>query len=244
MKTFIIICCTVVAVALIFVVVPYLIFGYVFVYSKTFGFELEHTYFVLSSIGAIATLFAIIVAIYMPRKIAKRQNDISEQQNEIADQQNKIALFEKRFELYTIYSFFNIYVVDEYDALTANMDHMWNKYFLAKAFIKDLIYPKGIQRLIILRDVNEEENAMLGLEIGDHLRNFILELEKIKYLFSVSENEIDVLSEIISKLKDISEDFKNNEINFYEFKENVIALYDYIKDSTVHTTMQQQLKLD
>ena len=41
-------------------------------------------------IEALVTLGAIAVAIYIP--------------NRIADQQNKIALFEKRYELYTIYS--------------------------------------------------------------------------------------------------------------------------------------------
>ena len=221
---------TVITIAILLVALQ-LIFGLPLVYSETHNFKLENLYFVLSSLGAIATVVAIFIAIYMPKRIA--------------EQQNKIALFEKRYELYAMYILFFRKAVGGYDVLQVkNSCDGLDKEVLTQATIWDLVDRTGVSKMLdktVLLSLNEKQ--MLQPELEYHISNFTLELEKASYLFSLDEKEIATLKDIAFKLMEFPQYIYDDNINFEEFKEKVLTIYKCITGPTILITMQEQLKL-
>ena len=185
---------------------------------------LENTYFIFSSLGAVATVIAIYVAISMPEKIA--------------DQQNKIALFEKRYELYTTYSIFIKLGKVAYNVLKSS-SNILDKYELGVLLMNNLIPTKYKEELIDSGD--EKLNKMLS--IVHQLNNYTLEFEKIRYLFILDESEETMLKEIILILDDFPYDISDPKIDFKNFRYRQLKLIRFIRDATILTTMEKQLQL-
>lgn len=91
---------SVLAILFIFALLIPLLFGYKPIYIQEYNFDLESMYYVWATIGSVATVVAIFIAILIPQRIAKKQNILIERQAKIAEQQNKIGLFDKRYEIY------------------------------------------------------------------------------------------------------------------------------------------------
>ena len=220
---------------------------------------LEHTYFIFSSFGALLTLGAIAVAIFMPKRIAKRQNELAKQQNElakqqneisnqqnefakqqneIAKQQNKIALFEKRYETYSIYGVSAFSINMSYKGVKQSSGKL-DKFTLGKLFIQNLIPEKYKRNLISSND----ETLDTIVSLLHQVNTYIYELNKIVYLFSLDKQGTDILQKIISELVRLPYDIHDDDIKFDVFQTKLIELSDWIMDQYILTTMQQQLQL-
>ena len=175
-------------------------------------------------IEALVTLGAIAVAIYIP--------------NRIADQQNKIALFEKRYELYTIYS-----ILVEFGNKTSNgvakSSGILSKHQLGVLLINSLIPNKYKEEMPTSGDEQLDQLISMTYQIN----NYMLALEKIKYLFQLDEKEEEILQDILLILADYVYEIKDLKIKFEDFQKKSIRLIDLIVEPTILTTMQKQLQL-
>ena len=182
------------------------------------------------SIEALLTLGAIAVAIYMPKRIA--------------DKQNNITLFEKRYELYSRYIIFFRKAAGGYNFFKFEFNsNGFDKESFAKGSIWELIQTIDIAKTTDISMTSINEKQRLRMELEYMIANFIIELEKIKYLFSLSKEEIATLDNIITELIYSPVYLRDDKIEFEEFKEKVLALYKCIKDPTILIKMQHQLQL-
>ncbi len=205
------------------------------------GFEKTSSFF--TSLGVFLTLGAIAVAIYIP--------------NKIANQQNKIALFEKKYELYTIYSILvrsanKTYVTLNNKNLENSFDKNFkeNKHLRWLMFVNFLLHIEEIDKLIDDKaSINETNLKKRARELKQvkHFQNEItlktFELDKIKYLFSLTQKELMKLDDIINKLDAIYYKTVDILINYKDFKKSLLELAENIKEPTILTTMQKQLQL-
>ena len=75
------------------------------------------------------------------------------------------------------------------------------------------------------------------------INNYMLALEKIKYLFQLDEKEEEILQDILLILADYVYEIKDLKIKFEDFQKKSIRLIDLIVEPTILTTMQKQLQL-
>lgn len=74
------------AVFVLLIMLTPLMFGYNHVYIQECNFDFKSMDYIWTAIGSVTTVIAMFIAIWIPNRIAKKQNDI--------------ALFEKRYEVY------------------------------------------------------------------------------------------------------------------------------------------------
>lgn len=244
--------------------------------------SLDKIYYIASTLGVLITLIALGFAYYIPVKIAKEQSVISKQQNElleqqtqiskqqanISEQQNKIALFEKRYELYSVYRIFtyNASLV-LYMLSNSVYDDSDNKMQVWFDVIHYLLYPSNIEEFIkIWEQENQKahdnwqnyEKATNAKNMTQKCKNnertlcssarlestrYILQLEKIKYLFKLSMEENTKLNDILNDLDSSYVDANNKNIVCNEFKIKLTELCTNITNSKICETMEKELSL-
>ncbi len=209
------------------------------------GFEKTSSFF--TSLGVFLTLGAIAVAIYIP--------------NKIANQQNKIALFEKKYELYTtydnlIYSAKKTYITLDNKEFEDSCGKVvqGNKLFTWLIFVDFLLELKQFDKFLekggYFSEPNAEQNIVevkLMMDFQNKITLINTELDKIRYLFSLSKNELKKLDLIVDGFRSIHfftiDNEDNNKMDVKDYVNTLKIFTMLITDSTILETMQQQLEL-
>ena len=190
--------------------------------------KLEHWYFIFSIAGVFATLAAVGVAIWIPKRIA--------------DRQDKIALFEKRYELYFRYK---ILLKSANDVISTDFEkfkhldlcNIW------VAFLDVLIPDVNLIENFQKNYTNKDKAATLpsfNTVVENEIFYYNLELDKISYLFDFDDDSIKKLNLIKSKLIDSkvepTSNFENTVLGYRTIAQLII-------NSEFDEIMRNQLKL-
>jgi len=174
----------------------------------TYASELENSWEAISGVaawvGAIASFGAIMVAIWIPKRIA--------------DQQNKIALFEKRFRIYKLLISCGTFVSAL--KLAENVQDAWTVFMLV-FYEKD--YGEGAVGL------DEFENASY---VSSRYLAIVNELSQCEFLFSqeISAGVLCVVNKMVPCLNDWFK--QKDQRKFEESKRQFLALSDTIEELT------------
>lgn len=148
---------------------------------------LDYTLLVVTSLATTISVIAIIVAINVPKKIAKEQNKISHQQTEIVKEQNKIALFEKKFDVYKAFI--------DLESYCSFMEKRENMYLP--------IWRLDIIHFLSIKQVNYEAEDHKRRADTFRAQNIqlIYSIKATELFFSLSEHDITIIEAMLSQYK-------------------------------------------
>lgn len=200
---------------------------------------------------AIASIAVSGYAIWFTRRIYKKQTKISERQTEIAAQQNKIALFEKRYEVYSIYSTIkNTAELFNRDKTLENVkiqcSNTGMKKFSFWFFGIGIFVSESVR--VSINDCFSED-FKYNIEDDLKLRNTIIveiaqclsALEQIEFLYELDDEKREKLNQLIGNIKNFSEFGRVEKSKFGKLQSDLQKILDSFIDPSLYKTITNAL---
>lgn len=209
---------TAIIVVLIMFLTP-LAFGYNHAYIGECNFDLENMYYVWATIGSLATLSAIIVAVWIPKKIGKKQNDI--------------ALFDKRYGIYREFEKLKYFrtLIGVKPPPSMGGDTEQRRRDMDKS---SFVSSKGIP----ISEVEKLSNGDLFLRFDKEVKKTIEKLKEIDLFFDI-DKEIDGLCE---KYESFVWDMQMTPSKYVESRKEFLECFDAFGINDFIATLKKQLK--